>query len=373
VELFRNLSAYDLKYVQFIVQFTGEKGYDMGGLNREWFDHLTRAILEPERGLFQLNTEEAVYELVPFSRRSSARMKVIDPPHPADTNDKVNNHQESIVESRRNLKRKRSFGDDESGETEIASKTIRHRGSEHPGLLYFVGQFLAKAILQQRQLPVKFGKDFYRRLLDQETTYQDLQDEHPRFCKSMLDILQGDVSGYGLYFSDDIGYDTQELKKGGADIDVTEDNKAEYVVRLVQSRMRLRNSVEEQMGALKRGFLSIISKEYLSIFGPEELSLMLSGPSIIDVGGWQACTEYQDCTVDTTEIRWFWNIVESYSQAERAALLQFVTGSSQIPPTWMLNKGSPYGIWKFCIKLAPYVNPVSGTPIGIAHLQAHTW
>lgn len=40
---------------------------------------------------------------------------------------------------------------------------------------------------------------------------------------------------------------------------------------------------------------------------------------------------FQHCTPDTPVVRWFWQIVEAYSEEMRARLLQFVTGSSRVP------------------------------------------
>lgn len=39
----------------------------------------------------------------------------------------------------------------------------------------------------------------------------------------------------------------------------------------------------------------------------------------------------QHCTPDTPVVKWFWQIVESYSEEMCAGLLQFVTGSSRVP------------------------------------------
>lgn len=36
-------------------------------------------------------------------------------------------------------------------------------------------------------------------------------------------------------------------------------------------------------------------------------------------------------THDANEIKWFWIAVENLNDAERAKLLQFITGSSQVP------------------------------------------
>lgn len=40
---------------------------------------------------------------------------------------------------------------------------------------------------------------------------------------------------------------------------------------------------------------------------------------------------FQHCNSETPVVKWFWQIVESYSEEMRARLLQFVTGSSRVP------------------------------------------
>ena len=51
----------------------------------------------------------------------------------------------------------------------------------------------------------------------------------------------------------------------------------------------------------------------------------------IDIVDWKGNTRLKHCNVDTPIVKWFWSIVEEYSEEMRARLLQFVTGSSRVP------------------------------------------
>ncbi len=74
---------------------------------------------------------------------------------------------------------------------------------------------------------------------------------------------------------------TIELKPGGADIPVTEENKKEYVDHLVEYRISKR--VSEQFEAFTSGFNELIPQELINVFDERELELLIGGMSEIDV------------------------------------------------------------------------------------------
>jgi E3 ubiquitin-protein ligase NEDD4 len=71
-----------------------------------------------------------------------------------------------------------------------------------------------------------------------------------------------------------------ELKPGGADIPVTEDNKKEYVEAVVEYRTRTR--VQEQSRAFMHGLQEIIPHDLIKLFDERELELIIGGTSEID-------------------------------------------------------------------------------------------
>ena len=74
---------------------------------------------------------------------------------------------------------------------------------------------------------------------------------------------------------------TIELKPGGADIPVTEENKKDYVESVVEYRISRR--VKEQFEAFMSGFSELIPQDLITVFDERELELLIGGMSEIDV------------------------------------------------------------------------------------------
>jgi len=72
-----------------------------------------------------------------------------------------------------------------------------------------------------------------------------------------------------------------ELKPGGSEIAVTEENKKEYVNMVVEYRISKR--VKAQFDAFNKGLLELIPIELLSVFDERELELLIGGLSEIDM------------------------------------------------------------------------------------------
>jgi E3 ubiquitin-protein ligase NEDD4 len=74
---------------------------------------------------------------------------------------------------------------------------------------------------------------------------------------------------------------TVELKPGGEEVPVTEENKKEYVELVVEYRIMRR--VKEQFDAFMSGFSELIPLELVTVFDERELELLIGGMSEIDV------------------------------------------------------------------------------------------
>jgi len=74
---------------------------------------------------------------------------------------------------------------------------------------------------------------------------------------------------------------TIELKPGGEDIPVTEENKKDYVEAVVSYRIERR--VKDQFDAFMDGLLELIPKDLVNVFDERELELLIGGMSEIDM------------------------------------------------------------------------------------------
>lgn len=86
------------------------------------------------------------------------------------------------------------------------------------------------------------------------------------------------------------------------------------------------------------GAVQLRDRLIIASFTPEELEIVISGDQNIDVDYWKRFTEYQGLSTgedgkqpDSPVIIWFWEYVDSLTQAQLKQLLQFTSGASRTP------------------------------------------
>jgi len=262
---------------RLMVKFRGEEGLDYGGVAREWLYLLSHEMLNPYYGLFQYSRDD-IYTLQ------------INP---------------------------------DSG-----------INPEHLSYFHFVGRVIGVAVFHGHYLDGGFTLPFYKQLLNKPITLSDLESVDPDLHHSLVWILDNDITDVieHVFCVDHEAYGEHkqhELKPGGHDVAVTEDNKKEYVKLYVQ--WRFMRGIEAQFLALHKGFTELIPQHLLRPFDERELELMIGGLGKIDVEDWKRHTRLKHCTLETNIVRWFWRAVEERNEERRARLLQFVTGSSRVP------------------------------------------
>ena len=141
-----------------------------------------------------------------------------------------------------------------------------------------------------------------------------------------------------------------DLIPNGRNVAVTEDNKAKYVSLVCQHRMT--TAISSQIKAYLDGFYELVSPELIAIFTPRELELLISGLPDIDVHDLKTNTDYVGWKATDKEIEWFWSVLFSLSRNEKAAFLQFVTGSSKVPLAGFGELPGMRGVQKFSIHKA---------------------
>jgi E3 ubiquitin-protein ligase HUWE1 len=187
-------------------------------------------------------------------------------------------------------------------------------------------------------------------------THHDMQAIDPGYYRNLKMILEYNLEDIGL----DLTFSTEEHSFGrsqtidlipnGRNIPVTEENKEDYVKLVCQHRMT--SSIQGQIKAYLDGFYELIKPELISIFTAKELELLISGLPDIDIHDLQANTEYQSYKPSDPQIIWFWNIMFSLTKSEKAAFLQFVTGSSKVPLEGFSQLQGMRGTQKFTIHRA---------------------
>ncbi|ORZ21534.1 hypothetical protein BCR42DRAFT_407718 [Absidia repens] len=262
---------------RLVVKFHGEEGLDYGGLSREYFFLLSHEIFNP------------IYCLFEYSAHDNYTLQIS--PH-------------------------------------------SNINPEHLNYFKFIGRIVGLAIFHRRYLDAYFIVSFYKMILVKKVSVADLESVDNEFHRSLLWILNNDITDVlELTFSVDDNHfgeiRTLDLVPFGRDIEVTEENKKEYVALVTEWRISKR--VEEQFEAFKEGFNQLIPQELINVFDERELELLIGGIAEIDVDDWEKYTVYRGYTEQDETIRWFWKCVRSWDNEKKSRLLQFTTGTSRIP------------------------------------------
>ncbi|XP_066974434.1 E3 ubiquitin-protein ligase SMURF2 isoform X2 [Macrobrachium rosenbergii] len=262
---------------RLMVKFKGEEGLDYGGVAREWLYLLSHEMLNPYYGLFQYSRDD-IYTLQ------------INP--------------DSSI------------------------------NPEHLSYFHFVGRVIGMAVFHGHYIDGGFSMPFYKMLLNKLIVLDDIEAVDPDLHRSlnwMLENVITDIIDTTFTVEHDCFgvLQKKELKPGGNNVIVTEDNKKEYVRLYVNYRFM--QGIEHQFGALQKGFTEVVPQHLLKPFDERELELIIGGLGKIDIEDWKANTRLKHCTPETPVVGWFWQIVDSYTEEMRARLLQFVTGSSRVP------------------------------------------
>ncbi|KAI6075028.1 NEDD4-like E3 ubiquitin-protein ligase WWP1 isoform X1 [Aix galericulata] len=290
------LKPYDLRRRLYVI-FRGEEGLDYGGLAREWFFLLSHEVLNPMYCLFE------------YAGKSNYCLQI----NPAST---IN--------------------------------------PDHLSYFCFIGRFIAMALFHGKFIDTGFSLPFYKRMLSKKLTIKDLESIDTEFYNSLIWIRDNNIEECNLemYFCVDMELlgkvTSHELKSGGSNILVTEENKEEYIGLMAE--WRFSRGVREQTKAFLDGFNEVVPLQWLHYFDEKELEVMLCGMQEVDLADWQRNTVYRHYTRNSKQIIWFWQFVKETDNEVRMRLLQFVTGTCRLPLGGFAELMGSNGPQKFCIE-----------------------
>ncbi|ORX86582.1 HECT-domain-containing protein [Anaeromyces robustus] len=266
------------------IKYIGEEGIDTGGLLRDFFHNISKEIGNPNYSLFQYSSNNNSYELDvnPLSC-------VID--------------------------------------------------SNHLKYYRFIGRIMGLAIFHRQYLSINFSLIFYKKLLDKQLTFSDLEYVDPEMYKNIKWLKNNNGAEnlcltFALDTKDCFGNQKSiELKPNGANIEVTDSNKKEYINLIVKYKLNNTND-KKQFKALKKGFYEIVpSNKIHTLFNEVDLKYLLVGINEIDIDDWEKNTDYEGYKTNDITIINFWKCVRDFDNENRIKLLIFATGNSQVPVT----------------------------------------
>ncbi|KAI1296918.1 E3 ubiquitin-protein ligase NEDD4 [Halotydeus destructor] len=273
-----SITRVDLLKTKLWIEFDGEEVLDYGGASREWFYMLSKEMFNPYYGLFEYSAaDNYTLQINPFSGMCN---------------------------------------------------------EDHLSYFKFIGRVAGMAVYHGKLLDAFFIRPFYKMMLGKPITIKDMESVDTEYFNSLKWIMENDPLELDLRFCVDedlFGQMQQrELKPGGEDVAVTNDNKQEYVDLVIQWRFVSR--VLPQMNSFLEGFNELVPLQLIKVFDENELELLMCGIGKIDVKDWKHNTVYKGgYHANHIVIQWFWRLVLTFSNEMRSRLLQFVTGTSRVP------------------------------------------
>nr|CAG4713265.1 unnamed protein product [Naegleria fowleri] len=213
----------------------------------------------------------------------------------------------------------------------------------------FIGMLMGIGILTKNVLPFDYPSLIWKVLVNEKIGWNDLrafdeeiynamksilklEDVDPNTDPELFAIMEESFSQtyYGKTFTA-IGSDGKEIElvPGGSHIDLTYRNRKQYASLLYD--FRLTREFVAQMNAIRKGLFNMITNRYFSLFSWNEIERNICGIPDVDVEKLKQHTIYEGYTAQSKEVKYFWEILQSFSPEQRSLFLKFVWGRGRMP------------------------------------------
>ncbi|KAK4392122.1 E3 ubiquitin-protein ligase UPL7, partial [Sesamum angolense] len=205
-------------------------------------------------------------------------------------------------------------------------------------MIEFLGRIVGKALYEGILLDFYFSQVFVQKLLGRYSFLDELSTLDPELYRNLMYVkhYDGDVEDLSLDFTvteESLGKrHVVELKPGGKDISVTNENKLQYVHAMAD--YKLNRQILPFSNAFYRGLTDLISPSWLKLFNAMSLirALLSGGDHDIDVEDLRKNAQYTGgYSEGSRTIKIFWEVFAGFEPRERCMLLKFVTSCSRAP------------------------------------------
>ncbi|XP_008579308.1 PREDICTED: E3 ISG15--protein ligase HERC5 [Galeopterus variegatus] len=257
---------------ELLVSFSGEIGYDLGGVRTEFFCCLFEEMTRPEYGMFTY-PEEASYMWFPV---------------------------------RPKFEEKRYF---------------------------FFGVLCGLSLFNCNVANIPFPLALFKKLLDQMPSLEDLKELSPVLGKNLQTLLDDEdedfVEVFYIHFNVHWDRNDVDLIPNGSCIIVDQTNKRDYVSKCVDYIFNI--SVKALYEEFQRGFYKVCDKELIKLFHAEELKDVIIGNTDYDWETFEKNAHYgQEYSNSHPTIVMFWKALHKLTLEEKKKFLVFLTGTDRI-------------------------------------------
>jgi E3 ubiquitin-protein ligase HERC2 len=199
---------------------------------------------------------------------------------------------------------------------------------------YKVGMAIGQIARQYDNLPLRLPSCFWRYLVGLPISWQDYASininqfnclkEIEKMSDDELEALQENMIVYlpnGKVF---------ELVKGGKEVALNRCNRVFFVENI---KKVLLSQLEPAFRLMRDGFRSMVPSGTVEFTTPDGLEKYVCGADFVDIEILKGITQYKNFEgnpLEHTSVKYFWNIMSEFTQAELSLYLRFVWGRSRL-------------------------------------------
>jgi len=207
-----------------------------------------------------------------------------------------------------------------------------------------IGILFGLAIYNDVLIDIRFPRVFYKKLLDEKIELNDLQDIDSQMHKNLLFLLNYTENNLedtlGLSFEVEVENFGEihaiELKEGGKNIMINQENKKEYVDLYLD--WKFNKSIQNFFNALYKGFYRVADKSIFKIIDSKELELIICGKEDLnfeDLEKGSICSD--GYTEESLTVKHFWEVIKDFDDNLKKKFLFFLSGCDRAPVKGLTN------------------------------------
>nr|CAB3252595.1 ZF(ZZ)-8 zinc finger protein [Phallusia mammillata] len=222
-------------------------------------------------------------------------------------------------------------GRDESGANrDCFILNSRMSSPTHMKMFKFLGMLIGIAIRTGSPLSLNLAEPVWKQLAGMEPCLKDISEVDKHFVPKSMFIRESDpdeLNAMQLPFTT-VSACGQEIPLSDEHTFVTSDTRNEYIRLSVKYRL---HEFDRMVSAVREGMASVIPLAMLSLFTAQELETTVCGSPDVPLHLLKAVCSHKGISPNDDLAKWFWEVMESFSNEERSLFLRFVWGRTRLP------------------------------------------
>ncbi|CCH40610.1 Ubiquitin-protein ligase E3A [Wickerhamomyces ciferrii] len=203
--------------------------------------------------------------------------------------------------------------------------------------LNFLGRIIGKCLYERVLVDINFSPFFLTKFnTGYKNSFDDLRSLDKDIYSNLVKLLNmndEELESMNLTFTIDEQINNKnvsiDLIPNGSITQVNSSNKLKFIHEV--SNFKLNKLINIQSNSFLNGLFGMISKEWLAMFNPYEVQMLISGEKDVDINDLKENVHYGNCEPTDLTVKYFWEVVEEMSNTDRFQLVKFVTSVPRAP------------------------------------------